>query len=620
MKKIKVTKTFVLLLVFYLTAPSVTLADPTRFLVPPDIDKEVYLLKENLRRLKQISKRGLSEQQQIKFRLSNVDFLKDIIINYEQISDKYEAQLLFSNLMQSPLKSEVFAAFKRAIRKRWNLSLFSGIHEGFYELVSSASQFSRNANNEYKQDNFQVFQLGSTLYFVECLLRHADKTQANSKQIKRLKLIKSDMEVKLSFALKQYPVDKEGPYKALIDDRPFNLISGLNREFYNEYLDSRMRDVQSELNKFFLRTTNLEIVHPIDSESTLKGVKVCLFAGPKDEPSFCYKRANAELFSKVIMDKYGYYTWLEMRGGAEGAAELYSVSVSPDFVSGPRNDNHHLKEYILADYVDKNSFGEFISVNGNGIFFPIFPFKEMLEVNSHGQKIRPINGNRLIVPIIPHLLKLLIGKNRDATEVALTALAKFGTPAISVIIKALEDSSTRSYAIKTLSRMGQTPIPILISELKKNNKSTSSAASFILGLIGRNAIPSLMKVFKNIQNRPQVRHLAQLALSGMGELAVPSLIETLGSSQTSTRLYSARALQEIAIEPENRGPYLIKQAVPALIGRFTDPSNEVRQQARYALESIDRAALPELYKALKHENRDIRESAKTVIHFITIFD
>ena len=76
----------------------------------------------------------------------------------------------------------------------------------------------------------------------------------------------------------------------------------------------------------------------------------------------------------------------------------------------------------------------------------------------------------------------------------------------------------------------------------------------------------------------EVRQNIAVAISRMGDLAVPALIEALGDEKPQRRAGAAVALGQI--RPEARS------AIPALLKAVKDKDEVVRRQASYALSRI----------------------------------
>jgi HEAT repeat protein len=135
----------------------------------------------------------------------------------------------------------------------------------------------------------------------------------------------------------------------------------------------------------------------------------------------------------------------------------------------------------------------------------------------------------------------------------------------------------------------------LVEELKSSDQAVSGAASLELIGLGEPAVPALVELLR----APDAPHraLAARTLWAMGARAsgaATALGEALADEDAAVRVGAAMALG-------NMGPPAAP-AVPALIKCLRDPSGEVRQWAARALGSIGRAAesaLPDLERAAK---------------------
>jgi HEAT repeat protein len=102
------------------------------------------------------------------------------------------------------------------------------------------------------------------------------------------------------------------------------------------------------------------------------------------------------------------------------------------------------------------------------------------------------------------------------------------------------------------------------------------------------------------------RRQARETLVAIGEPAVPSLVELLGSPQVRLRWEAAKALTQIP-DP---------MAIPALISQLADPESGIRWLAAMGLINIGSRSVPSLLKALTEgaASKGFRDASHHVLH------
>ncbi len=160
-------------------------------------------------------------------------------------------------------------------------------------------------------------------------------------------------------------------------------------------------------------------------------------------------------------------------------------------------------------------------------------------------------------------------------------------------------------------RKAKPPDPTaLVEKLKSSDQAVSGAAALELIGLGEPAVPALVDLLRDPD--PSYRANAARTFWAMGARAgsaAPALGEALADSDTAVRVGAAMAL-------DNMGP-AAAPAVPALVKGLRDPSGEVRQWAARALGSIGSAAesaVPALERAAKLE--EVRGPAEESIRKI----
>ncbi|MBI1930653.1 HEAT repeat domain-containing protein [Candidatus Poribacteria bacterium] len=219
---------------------------------------------------------------------------------------------------------------------------------------------------------------------------------------------------------------------------------------------------------------------------------------------------------------------------------------------------------------------------------------------------------------------------------------------VSQWIKALgdEDASVRLNAADELGLIpesAQDAIPALRGALGDVLEPVGLNAAYALGAIGAPAVPMLIEALGDASD--SVRLNAAYGLGAVGTPAVPMLIEALGDASEPARRYAAYALAQMGQSAQDAVPALIvalgdasepvrrnatdalgtmgqlaQDAVPALIETvLRDKDGQVRFDAALALARMGQPAhdaVPALIKALKDENRYVRDHAVVALHRI----
>lgn len=217
---------------------------------------------------------------------------------------------------------------------------------------------------------------------------------------------------------------------------------------------------------------------------------------------------------------------------------------------------------------------------------------------------------------------------------------------VELLIKALQDVNTRSYAVENLIKIGKNSVkPIIESfnseHIEVNGKDREEIRNSLIDVligISENSVDPLIKSLEDIDFL--VRKNSAKALGKIGdERAVEPLINTLDDHDSFVRRSSAKALGLIgnimAVEPliESLGDAnsyvrvasakalgLIGdgRAVEPLIESLNDDMDAVRSVSARALGSIGtETSVPFLYDLLNDENHNVVESAKKAIFEIT---
>lgn len=169
---------------------------------------------------------------------------------------------------------------------------------------------------------------------------------------------------------------------------------------------------------------------------------------------------------------------------------------------------------------------------------------------------------------VPALVKALGSKFTEVWQLASFLLGRIGKPAVPDLIDALADrcqESRQSVVARTLGRIGPAAaeaVPALVHELTSENANVRQAAAEGLGQIGPPAEP-----------------------------AVPALIQLLTDRLPDSRQAAAAALARVGrADPA---------AIPPLIQLLPDRADEVREAAVAALAAFGPDAVPPLIELLK---------------------
>ena len=180
-------------------------------------------------------------------------------------------------------------------------------------------------------------------------------------------------------------------------------------------------------------------------------------------------------------------------------------------------------------------------------------------------------------------------------------LASLGRPFVSLAL-ALALAFAGSLACR--SQPKEPDAAALIADLSSDDAEKSGKASVTILGKGDLAVPGLIEMLGSPD--PKLRSRAATTLWGLGgsaKAAVPALAVALKDTDVTVRRPSASALG-------NMGP-LAADAVPALIGALNDSDNQVRQLSAKALGAIGpaaKAALPALDALARREG--LREAAE----------
>ncbi|OKH30225.1 hypothetical protein NIES2119_31320 [[Phormidium ambiguum] IAM M-71] len=324
-------------------------------------------------------------------------------------------------------------------------------------------------------------------------------------------------------------------------------------------------------------------------------------------PSSCVSSKDREItvYIQQLRDKDSQVRWWAATN--LGQSDVNAESSIPQLVEATEDEDSWVRSSAVATLGKIRSQPE--------ITIPCL-VRRLKDWNQEVQQAAAVALGRMGSPAVPELIKLF--KDRDSNvrrhaAFALSAIGSEAKAAVPALIKATQDSNraVRQQAIEALGQVGsdeKTATPVLIAALKNQDWQIRATAAHTLGKIGspaKSVIPALISAL----NDPDavVRLRATLALGQLSSDAVPLLAKTLRERQQPARVrsHASYALGEMGIEAQ--------EAIPALIELLGENNAEIRQGVLFALKQIGYPAIPELTKALRHQNRQVRNTAAVAL-------
>jgi HEAT repeat protein len=197
-------------------------------------------------------------------------------------------------------------------------------------------------------------------------------------------------------------------------------------------------------------------------------------------------------------------------------------------------------------------------------------------------------------------LRLTVG-GPEARLQAIEQLANSGDPAgIDVLIEALQDRDGQ-VPVRAAEALGRLrvfrAVPALMTALKDKEEYIRWAAADALAQIGEKAVEPLVGLLRD--PNPTTRDVAIRTLGKIGPAAVPGLSSALKNPMKAMRETAADALGGIHHE----------RAVPPLLEALADKELTVRERAARALVGVGTPAVASLFKALNHDNAEVKKRA-----------
>jgi HEAT repeat protein len=155
------------------------------------------------------------------------------------------------------------------------------------------------------------------------------------------------------------------------------------------------------------------------------------------------------------------------------------------------------------------------------------------------------------------------------------ALRSVGAPALPLVVKRLDEETTRANALAYLVEFGPDAVPVILPKLDSETADVRLAAADALGkLAARPAVPKLTELFGKSDGTEKLGYLS--ALASIGDPASETLLRTALLDESLTipqRSQAALGLGRIGG----------KAAVATLIGFADHPDRQFRESARSAL-------------------------------------
>lgn len=179
--------------------------------------------------------------------------------------------------------------------------------------------------------------------------------------------------------------------------------------------------------------------------------------------------------------------------------------------------------------------------------------------------------------VIPALIAALKDTDGDIVDNAVDILGEFGSEARTAVLPLIISlrRNKENYNIpandytytETFKKIGKDAVPLLLKELKDNNRFTRNVAAKALGEIGldaKQAIPSLILLLKDPDR--QARNSVIESLSNFKVISVPQLLIALDNQDVNIRTGAAEALGKIGVK-----------AVTGLTQAFSSSNARVRE-------------------------------------------
>ncbi|HEY7153390.1 MAG TPA: HEAT repeat domain-containing protein [Gemmataceae bacterium] len=212
------------------------------------------------------------------------------------------------------------------------------------------------------------------------------------------------------------------------------------------------------------------------------------------------------------------------------------------------------------------------------------------------------------------LFAALRNKRDPVARAAVVALWQMGPAAKSVVpalVTLLKDPPKETERVRlVLQALGPVTVPHLSAALKDEEPAIRQNAAELLAAIGpvaretRETVPALTDALKD--TTPSVQLAAVVALARIDPTRAREAVPLLADAVDNVA--AVQALADLGTEA--------RAAVPALIAALKHKEKDVRESARRALASIGAPAVPALIAALKDQNDDVSDLAALALGMI----
>jgi HEAT repeat protein len=219
---------------------------------------------------------------------------------------------------------------------------------------------------------------------------------------------------------------------------------------------------------------------------------------------------------------------------------------------------------------------------------------------------------------IPFLLKWIRFERTPLRRQMMQAAADlpFGARLNEMIWQPYFRAVCAAHAFEALGASASNAVPTLIGMLRNSSEpDTAWRASDALGWVGTPAVAPLVEVISDGRKPDREAavnafgHMRNLGTSGLP--AVPLLLRLLTSPDANSRGLAARALGNIALEPQT--------VLPALVRILDDPDIRAREHATCALANFDqdaKFAIPKLLSNREKAEQDERSDIDSALFHI----
>jgi HEAT repeat protein len=220
--------------------------------------------------------------------------------------------------------------------------------------------------------------------------------------------------------------------------------------------------------------------------------------------------------------------------------------------------------------------------------------------------------------------RVLVNRHGFIPSEVVHALGNAGAEAVPTLVELVRtsDARVRQDAALALGKIGQPAIPALRELVQEKDEAIQRAAALGFGKMGADALPAISEL------SPETRFTVAVALEGLKQEGVATLLELLRDAAPSVRRAAAVALGNIHAAPGGSAtrPHSFYQqqhwpqnqdtalAAVAIVELLRDTDTDVRWAAVQALGSMKAAeAVTPLTELLKDREAGVRRDAATAL-------